>query len=92
MGCVYHILHEMIIEIVIESVIKIFPDLVRRKEQQNQGVKRSVYTCTVQNLFIFEKYKTFSVLIYSYINTSGIGKREIVCFHKISSALEAHVT
>ena len=25
-------------------------------------------------LFIFNKYKTFSALIYSYINTSGIGR------------------
>jgi hypothetical protein len=38
-----------------------------------------VYTC-ILNMFdikyniIFNKYKTFSVLIYSYINTSGIGK------------------
>ena len=42
--------------------------------------------------FIFNKYKTFSVLIYSYINTCGIGKtrncmetRRAECFHTISS-------
>ena len=29
--------------------------------------------------FIFKKYKTFSVLIYSYINTSGNWKNEKLC-------------
>ena len=34
----------------------------------------------------FKKYKTFSVLIYSYINTSGNWKNEKLCgFHTISS-------
>ena len=50
------------------------------------------YMCSDET---FKKYKTFSVLIYSYINTSGNRKkREIVwkhdtrraeCFHTISS-------
>ena len=36
--------------------------------------------------FAFNKHKTFSVLIYSYINTSGIGKtRNCTVFHTISS-------
>ena len=49
---------------------------------------------------IFKKYKTFSVFIYSYINTSGNWKkREIVwkhdarraeCFHTISSFSNLH--
>ena len=30
-------------------------------------------------MFIFKKYKTFSVLIYSYINTSGNWKNEKLC-------------
>ena len=30
-------------------------------------------------LIIFKKYKTFSVLIYSYINTSGNWKNEKLC-------------
>ena len=30
-------------------------------------------------LTIFKKYKTFSVLIYSYINTSGNWKNEKLC-------------
>ena len=34
-----------------------------------QGCSGKSVTC-----LIFNKYKTFSVLIYSYINTSGIGK------------------
>ena len=34
------------------------------------------YTC-----FRFKKYKTFSVLIYSYINTSGNWKNEKLCGH-----------
>ena len=29
--------------------------------------------------FLFKKYKTFSVLIYSYINTSGNWKNEKLC-------------
>ena len=33
------------------------------------------FTCEYDEMcFTFKKYKTFSVLIYSYINTSGIGK------------------
>ena len=31
------------------------------------------------NLVTFKKYKTFSVLIYSYINTSGNWKNEKLC-------------
>ena len=35
---------------------------------------------SIQNLQIpFKKYKTFSVLIYSYINTSGNWKNEKLC-------------
>ena len=34
--------------------------------------------CISQNV-IFKKYKTFSVLIYSYINTSGNWKNEKLC-------------
>jgi hypothetical protein len=30
-------------------------------------------------LYIFNKYKTFSVLIYSYINTSGNWENEKLC-------------
>ena len=30
-------------------------------------------------MLIFKKYKTFSVLIYSYINTSGNRKNEKLC-------------
>ena len=30
-------------------------------------------------LYILKKYKTFSVLIYSYINTSGNWKNEKLC-------------
>ena len=30
-------------------------------------------------ILIFKKYKTFSVLIYSYINTSGNWKNEKLC-------------
>ncbi len=33
----------------------------------------------LNNIFIFKKYKTFSVLIYSYINTSGNWKNEKLC-------------
>ena len=29
--------------------------------------------------FIFDKYKTFSVLIFSYINTSGNWENEKLC-------------
>ena len=31
------------------------------------------------SMFVFKKYKTFSVLIYSYINTSGNWKNEKLC-------------
>ena len=41
----------------------------------NQRGLRRVYA---QSL-IFKKYKTFSVLIYSYINTSGNWKNEKLC-------------
>ena len=36
-----------------------------------------IYICEI--LLIFKKYKTFSVLIYSYINTSGNWKNEKLC-------------
>ena len=48
---------------------------------------------------IFKKYKTFSVLIYSYINLWKLEKREILwkhdarraeCFHTISSFSNFH--
>ena len=32
-----------------------------------------------EKCFMFKKYKTFSVLIYSYINTSGNWKNEKLC-------------
>ena len=33
----------------------------------------------MSNVLIFNKYKTFSVLIYSYINTSGNWENEKLC-------------
>ena len=36
------------------------------------------FKCFRQHL-LFKKYKTFSVLIYSYINTSGNWKNEKLC-------------
>ena len=33
----------------------------------------------LQNSVIFKKYKTFSVLVYSYINTSGNWENEKLC-------------
>ena len=41
--------------------------------QQILSVSTAFYTC------ILKKYKTFSVLIYSYINTSGKWKNEKLC-------------
>ena len=41
-------------------------------------------------MFIFKKYKTFSVLIYSYINTSGIGKTRNFQF-PISASVDTSV-
>ena len=35
--------------------------------------------CVYVEYFMFKKYKTFSVLIYSYINTSGNWKNEKLC-------------
>ena len=35
--------------------------------------------CDFKHRVIFNKYKTFSVLIYSYINTSGNWKNEKLC-------------
>ena len=35
--------------------------------------------CDFKHRVIFKKYKTFSVLIYSYINTSGNWKNEKLC-------------
>ena len=46
---------------------------------------KSTFHCTALYLFLlwiairFKKYKTFSVLIYSYINTSGNWKNEKLC-------------
>ena len=38
-----------------------------------------VFICICEILLIFKKYKTFSVLIYCYINTSGNWKNEKLC-------------
>ena len=40
--------------------------------------KESSYENSIKDI-IFKKYKTFSVLIYSYINTSGNWKNEKLC-------------
>jgi hypothetical protein len=36
--------------------------------------------------YIFNKYKTFSVLIYSYVNTSGNWENEKLCENKLCLA------
>ena len=36
-------------------------------------------SCYIRCYVIFKKYKTFSLLIYSYINTSGNWKNEKLC-------------
>ena len=41
-------------------------------------------------LLIFKKYKTFSVLIYSYINTSGIGKTRNCVETRVSNTVPSH--
>ena len=73
---------------------------------QTTGLKTKVFIYpvmteyTTRNYSIFKKYKTFSVLIYSYINTSGNWKNEKLCgkhdarraecFHTISSFSNFH--
>jgi hypothetical protein len=39
----------------------------------------SVYYRSNKQKLLFNKYKTFSVLIYSYINTSGHWENEKLC-------------
>ena len=41
--------------------------------------------------YIFKKYKTFSVLIYSYINTSGNWKNEKSCVFPIFTSVDITV-
>ena len=48
-------------------------------ERQNVKLYLVNYSCKKTYYFIFKKYKTFSVLIYSYINTSGNWKNEKLC-------------
>ena len=50
---------------------------VNRQEIFQSNIK--VNSSTWGNELILKKYKTFSVLIYSYINTSGNWKNEKLC-------------
>ena len=43
------------------------------------GLRVVHYTSWAGSRVVFKKYKTFSVLIYSYINTSGNWKNEKLC-------------
>ena len=50
------------------------------EEEQTWNQERYVYTQRGNILYVlFKKYKTFSVLIYSYINTSGNWRNEKLC-------------
>ena len=42
-------------------------------------VAEAVIVIVIVVVVVFKKYKTFSVLIYSYINTSGNWKNEKLC-------------
>ena len=51
------------------------------RNEKDPGNEVEILYCskTVKDILIFKKYKTFSVLIYSYINTSGNWKNEKLC-------------
>ena len=56
-------------------------NLFRDSEHQilaNKVLSLNASIC-MSNVLIFNKYKTFSVLIYSYINTSGNWENEKLC-------------
>ena len=46
---------------------------------ENTTRRSAISTFFIPPALIFKKYKTFSVLIYSYINTSGNWKNEKLC-------------
>ena len=66
-----HLLYTLYIEIKNVLLQGVIPKLLEGK-----------MCVSIQNIaiwFLFKKYKTFSVLIYSYINTSGNWKNEKLC-------------
>ena len=62
----------------------------------NHAPQNSTYKITYVVSYIFKKDKTFSMLIYSYINTSGNWKHEKLCastqFQVISSFTSVDIT